>query len=259
MCAMKVTILGCGAAPGVPSISTGWGVCDPANPRNRRRRASILVEQGATRLLVDTSPDLRQQLLDSGTRRFDAVVFTHGHADHIHGIDELREINRVTEEPLAVFAPQETLDVLNARFAYVFKGIPPGQSIFRPWLVPTMVEPGRSFQIGGIPVQAFLQDHGNSTTMGYRFGDVAYSTDVLELPEAARAIVRGAKLWIVGAYRLTPHPTHAHVAKVLEWVADLKPERTVITHMSNEIDYDSLKAGLPGHVIPGHDGLEIEV
>lgn len=259
MCAMKVTILGCGAAPGVPSISTGWGVCDPANPRNRRRRASILVEEGATRLLVDASPDLRQQLLDSDTRRFDAVVFTHGHADHIHGIDELREINRVTEKPLAAFAPRETLDVLQTRFAYVFKGIPPGQSIFRPWLVPSLVEPGKPFQVRQISVQPFLQDHGLSMTVGYRFGDVVYSTDVLELPEAAREVIRGAKLWIVGAYRLTPHPTHAHVAKVLDWVADLKPERAVITHMSNEIDYDALKAQLPSHVTPAHDGLVVEV
>ncbi|MCA0201623.1 MAG: MBL fold metallo-hydrolase [Proteobacteria bacterium] len=256
---MKVTILGCGSAPGVPAISSGWGDCDPANPRNRRRRASILVEEGGTRLLVDTSPDLRQQLLDTGTRTFDAVIFTHGHADHIHGIDELREVNRVTEKPLPVYGVRETLDVLRDRFGYVFKGIPPGASIFRPWLVPSEIEPGTPFQVGQISVLPFLQDHGGSSTIGYRFGDVVYSTDILDLPEAARDVVRGAKLWIVGAFGLTPHPTHAHVAKVLDWIAALKPARAVITHMSNAIDYETLKAQVPGHVIPAHDGLEMEV
>lgn len=256
---MKVTILGCGSAPGVPTISSGWGACDPANPRNRRRRASILVEEGATRLLVDTSPDLRQQLLDADVRAFDAVLFTHGHADHIHGIDELREVNRVTGKPLAAYGTRETLDVLHARFEYVFKGIPPGTPIFRPWLAPVTVAAGTPFSVRQIPVSPFLQDHGNSTTIGYRFGDIVYSTDILDLPEAARDIVRGAKLWIVGAFGFEPHPTHAHVAKVLEWIAELKPERAVITHMSNAIDYETLKARLPGHVTPAHDGMVIEV
>lgn len=256
---MKITILGCGSAPGVPAISSGWGACDPTNPRNRRRRASILVEEGVTRLLVDTSPDLRQQLLDAGTRTFDAVVFTHGHADHIHGIDELREVNRVTAKPLPAYATRETLDVLQDRFGYAFKGIPPGASIFRPWLVPAEVVPGRCFEVGQISALPFLQDHGGSATVGYRFGDVVYSTDILDLPDAARDVVRGAKLWIVGAFGLAPHPTHAHVAKVLDWIADLKPAQAIITHMSNAIDYEALKARIPSHVVPAYDGLVVEV
>lgn len=255
---MKVTILGCGSAPGVPAISTGWGACDPTNPRNRRRRASILVEQGATRLLVDASPDLREQLLDAGVRTVNAVIFTHPHADHIHGLDELREINRVTGQPLPIFAPADTITVLRDRFAYAFKGIPPGAPMFRPWLVPTAIAPGAAFQIGEIPVQPFLQDHGNCTTIGYRFGDMVYSTDILELPEASRPAVRGAKVWIVGAYGTSPHPTHAHVAKAVAWIEDLKPERAVITHMSNAIDYETLRATLPAHILPAHDGLVIE-
>lgn len=259
MCAMKVTILGCGSAPGVPAISTGWGACDPANPRNRRRRASILVEEGATRLLVDTSPDLRQQLLDAEVRTMDAVIYTHAHADHIHGVDELREINRVTKQPLAVYGTADTIEQIQARFGYAFKGIPAGAPVFRPWLVPTLVEPGTPFQVQEIAVVPFTQDHGNCETIGYRFGDVVYSTDILELPEAARVSVRGAKLWIVGAYGLAPHPTHAHVAKVLKWIAELKPDSALITHMSNDIDYENLSAQLPNNVQPAYDGLVIEV
>ena len=258
MCAMKVTILGSGSAPGVPSISTGWGDCDPINPRNRRRRASILVEEGATRLLVDTSPDLRQQMLDAQVQTVDAVIYTHAHADHIHGLDELREVNRVTKQPLAAYGTADTLQQIQARFGYAFKGIPDGAPIFRPWLVPNIIAAGTPFQVQEIAVVPFAQDHGNCETIGYRFGDVVYSTDILELPEAARVSIRGARLWIVGAYGLTPHPTHAHVAKALKWIADLKPERAIITHMSNHIDYETLKAQLPSHIEPAYDGLTVE-
>jgi len=256
---MKVTILGSGAAPGVPSISTGWGVCDPDHPRNRRLRASILVEQGGTCLLVDTSPDLRQQLLDADVRTLDGVLFTHAHADHLHGIDEVREVNRVIGGPIGAYATQETLTAIAGRFAYVFAGIPPGTPIFRPWLEPRAITPDEPFTVGGITVHPFVQDHGHSETLGYRFGDVVYSTDILELPPRSREIVRGAKLWIVGAYGLAPHPTHAHVEKVLEWIRELAPERGIITHMSNGIDYETLRRELPEHVSPAHDGLAIEV
>lgn len=259
MCAMKVTILGCGSAAGVPAISSGWGACDPSNPKNRRLRSSIVVEEGATRILIDTSPDLRQQLLTAEVRTFDAVIYTHTHADHIHGLDELREVNRVTGKPLMAFGVPETLDLLRSRFAYAFEGIPPGSSIFRPWLIPAAIAPGTPFQVRQITVLPFLQDHGFSTTIGYRFGDVVYSTDVLELPEASRNVVRGAKLWIVGAYTLRPHPTHAHVAKVLGWIAEMNPRQAVLTHMGNEIDFETLRAELPAHVQPAYDGMALEI
>lgn len=258
MCAMKVTILGCGAAPGVPAISNGWGACDPAEPRNRRQRASILVEEGPTRVLIDTSPDLRAQLLGANVRHLDAVLFTHAHADHIHGIDELREINRAMGRPLVAYATDETFVLLRARFGYVFEGIPQGAPFFRPWLTPSVIVPGGTFSVGSMKVTPFLQDHGRSaTTIGYRLEDVVYSTDILDLPAASKPVVAGAKLWIVGAYSTAPHPTHAHVARVLDWVEELKPQRAVITHMSNAIDYQTLARTLPAHVVPAYDGLEI--
>jgi phosphoribosyl 1,2-cyclic phosphate phosphodiesterase len=218
------------------------------------------VEEGAGLVLVDTSPDLRQQLLDAGTRTLDGVVYTHGHADHIQGLDELREINRSMGGPLAIHGPAETIEILKARFPYAFKGIPPGSAIFRPWLLPSVVEPGAAFKVGPVTVHPFLQDHGpGGRTFGYRFGDIVYSTDLLELPEAARAAVRGARLWIVGGYSYLPHPTHAHIAKVLDWIAELKPARALITHMSNAVDYGALAAELPINVAPAYDGLTVEV
>jgi phosphoribosyl 1,2-cyclic phosphate phosphodiesterase len=257
---MKVTILGCGYAPGVPAIATGWGRCDPENPRNRRRRSSVLIEEQGVRVLVDCSPDLREQLLDAGVNRLDGVIFTHGHADHIHGLDELREINRVIARSLPVWGSAETLEALETRFAYAFQGIPPGAPVFRPWLVPTVIQPTQQFDVAGLPIQAFAQDHGFSTTIGYRFGDIVYSTDLMDLTPASKDCIRGAKLWIVGALQEAPHPTHAHVERVLGWVEEIKPRRTVLTHMSNDLDYDRLVSHvLPVGVTPAFDGLTIEI
>ena len=262
---MKITILGCGAAPGVPSVSTGWGRCNPANPKNRRRRASVLVqeglvEEGGKTLLVDCSPDLRDQLLDANVRRLDAVFFTHAHADHIHGLDELREVNRAMRGPIPVYGTAETLDVLKHRFAYAFEGIPEGKPIFRPWLIPHVIAPGQDIAVGSIRVRAFTQDHGYSTTIGYRFADFAYSTDLMELPADSKEIIRGARLWIVGALQEAPHPTHASLEQVLAWTRDLRPARVVLTHMSNDLDYDTLVEHLlPAGVTPGFDGFTAEV
>ena len=256
---MKVTILGCGSAAGTPSVSGGWGKCDPANPKNRRSRASILVEEGPTAILVDTSPDLRQQMLDVGIQSLDAVLYTHVHADHIHGIDELREITRLTKTALPVYGTAETLEELAARFAYVFKPVPADGLVFRPWLTPTVITPAERFAVGPVMVESILQIHGPGTTVGFKFGDLIYSTDLVDLPEASKAVIAGAKLWIVGALSDVPYFTHAHVAKVLDWVAELKPQRTVITHMSNALDYDRLAAQLPECVTPAFDGMVFEV
>jgi len=257
---MKVTILGSGSAAGVPSVSGGWGKCDPANPKNRRRRASILVEEGPTSILVDSSPDLREQMLDAKIRRLDAVLYTHAHADHIHGLDELREVCRIIKGPLPVYATPETMAMLETRFGYAFKGIPPGKPVFRPWLTPSLITPAESFSVGNIKVTSFLQDHGYSTTtLGYGFGDVVYSTDLIELPEASKAAIKGAKVWILGVLGDMPYPTHVHLDKALEWIEELKPARTIITHMSNALDYDTMLAHLPVGVTPAFDGMVVEV
>jgi phosphoribosyl 1,2-cyclic phosphate phosphodiesterase len=255
---MKVTILGCGPAPGVPAVSSGWGQCDPANPKNRRRRASVFVQQDTTGLLIDTSPDLRQQMLDAEIRRLDGVLFTHGHADHIHGIDELREINRITRGAIPAFADVETFKVLESRFAYVFQGIGRGETFYRPWLQATVIDT-KPFNVGPLTIQPFHQDHGYSTTVGYRIGNFAYSTDVLSLPPDSRAVLKDLDLWIVGALHGKPHPTHASVEQVLTWIADLNPRRAIITHMSNALDYDTLVRELPVGVTPAFDGMTIEI
>lgn len=257
---MKVTILGCGSAGGVPNISVGWGKCDPANPKNRRRRASILVEDGPTRILVDTSPDLREQLIDANVRHLDAVLFTHGHADHIHGIDDIREICRVTRAPLPIYATPETMQILETRFGYVFKGIPPGSPIFRPWLVPNLIAPTETFSIGTIKIRPFPQDHGfGAVTMGFDFGGIIYSTDVVQIPEISKPFIAGTKVWIVDALADMPFPTHATLDQALAWIAELKPHRAVLTHMSNALDYDTMMARLPVGVTPAYDGMVIEV
>ena len=213
---------------------------------------------------MDTSPDLRDQLLDANVKRLDGVLFTHAHADHIHGLDELREVNRLMRGPIPVYGTAETLKVLEFRFDYAFQGIPEGKPIFRPWLIPHVIEPGQEITLGSVggPIRtkAFIQDHGYSTSIGFRFADFAYSTDVLELPADSKEIIRGVKLWVVSALQEAPHHTHASLEQVLAWVKDLAPVRTVITHMSNDLDYDHMiEHLLPVGVTPGFDGLTVTV
>jgi phosphoribosyl 1,2-cyclic phosphate phosphodiesterase len=255
---MRVTILGCGAAGGVPSLGHGWGRCDPAEPKNRRTRSSILVEEGGTALLVDTSPDLRDQMLRVETRHLDGVLYTHEHADHLHGIDDLREINRAMQAPIPVWAMADVLEGIQRRFGYVLEPLAEGATnYYKPVLTPNpIVGP---FRVGGIPVIPFDQDHGFCRTTGFRFGPLAYSTDVVALPEDSFAALAGIEVWIVGCLSDTPHPTHAHVDKALEWIARIGPRRAYLTHLSPRLDYRALAERLPPHVRPAHDGLTIEV
>ncbi len=252
---MKITILGCGSSMGVPLVGEGWGDCDPNEPKNRRLRASILVEEGATRLLVDTSPDLRQQLLSAGVNRLDAVLYTHAHADHLHGIDDIRAINVTLKGPLDVYADPETLGIIQDRFGYVFQPLK-GDYYYKPTLVPHVID--GPFRIGDIAIRSFRQDHGFSKSLGFRFGDVAYSTDVLALDEQAFEILESVDLWIVDAFRKVPHATHTHLERTLEWIERVKPRRAVLTHMTQWLDYNWLKSVLPAHVEPAYDGMVLE-
>lgn len=256
---MRVTMLGCGPSWGVPRIGGEWGACDPANPRNRRRRVSVLVETGGAILLIDTSPDLREQLLDAEVRRIDAVLFTHAHADHLHGIDDLRSVNWLMQRGIPVFASAQTLADISRRFGYVFDPVKSdGQfAYYKPVLEPQAID--GPFRAAGVDVMPFLQDHGFSKTLGFRIGAVAYSTDVIELDEAAFATLRGVELWIVDCIRRKPHVTHAHLEKTLRWIARVKPRRAVLTHMDESLDYETLRRELPAGVEPGYDGLVIEL
>ncbi|HZK89002.1 MAG TPA: MBL fold metallo-hydrolase [Stellaceae bacterium] len=254
---MKVTMLGCGPSTGVPAIGPDWGDCDPGDARNRRRRASILIECRGQTILIDTSPDLREQLLDARVRRLDAVILTHAHADHLHGIDDLRSINRLMGRAIPLYANAATLAELRIRFGYVFDPVPADGYVYKPHVEPHPID--GPFSAAGIDIVPFVQDHGFSKTLGFRIGALGYSTDVVELDDLAFAALAGIELWIVDCLKPTPHPTHSHIEKTLAWVERVKPRRAVLTHMDRQLDYARLAARLPPGVEPGHDGLVIEL
>tara|TARA_R110002167_G_scaffold82959_3_gene225974 strand:- start:696 stop:1466 length:771 start_codon:yes stop_codon:yes gene_type:complete len=250
---LRVTILGCGTSGGVPRADGEWGVCDPNEPRNRRRRASILVQSAETNLIVDTAPDLREQCLDAGLKRIDGVLYTHAHADHIMGIDDLRAFMLRQRQAIEVYADAATLGVLTDRFDYVFAGAHGYPAICEPHVIEG------PFAVGDLEVTSFQQLHGGMKTLGFRFGSVAYSTDVNELPEDSKAALRDLDVWIVDCLRPEPHWTHAHLDLTLSWIEELKPRRAILTHMTWEFDYHDLKARLPAHVEPAYDGMVIEL
>jgi phosphoribosyl 1,2-cyclic phosphate phosphodiesterase len=260
----KVTLLGCGASGGVPLLGGEdergqWGACDPSEPRNRRTRSSVVVEDAVGhRLLIDAGPDLRAQMLACGIGRLDAVVFTHTHADHVMGIDELRIVNRIIGGPLDAFGSYVTLSELKTRFEYAFRPAPP-QGFFRPALVPRPVAPGEWATMGGMPVRVLRQDHLVTETLGFRVGRFAYSTDVVAMTEDTLAALDGLDTWVVGCLQRAPHLLHAGLDQVLGWVARLRPRRTVLTHMSQDMDWAWMRANLPPGIEPGHDGMVLEV
>jgi phosphoribosyl 1,2-cyclic phosphate phosphodiesterase len=254
---MKATVLGCGPSWGVPAIGPDWGRCDPTEPRNYRRRCSLLVESRGSALLIDTSPDLRQQLLNAGTARLDAVLLTHAHADHLHGIDDLRIVNKLIQRPIPFYASAASLAEVEHRFAYALMPAVPGKPMYRPTLTAQQID--GPFSAGGMPVVPFAQSHGYGTSLGFRIGKLAYSTDVADLDDKAFAALAGVELWVVDCLRREPHPTHSHLAKTLAWIERVGPRRAVLTHMDQSLDYRELSAELPPGVEPGYDGLTIEV
>lgn len=252
---MKIRILGSGTSSGVPRIGPDWGECDPAEPRNRRTRASVLVEHEGVRILVDTSPDLREQLLAAEIDTVDAVIWTHDHADHVHGIDDLRQLFHAAGRPIRCLARPATLAVVTERFGYVVKGehgYPPVAA----------VEPlPDKVRIGAVDVSVVDQPHGRIASAGLRFeagkAAIGYATDFHELTSAMRAHYSGLDVWVVDALRRRPHPSHPTLDAALGWIAELRPHRSALVHMDHSMDYATLAAALPDGVEPGYDGLEL--
>ena len=262
---LTFTILGCGSSGGVPRPALGWGACNPANPKNRRRRTSLLVERrtaaGVTRVLVDTSPDLREQLLDAGIDWLDAVLFTHEHADHTHGIDDLRGLFIHRRKRVPVYLDDRTSQMMHQRFGYCFEQ-PPG-SDYPPIVRAHRLAAGEPVPIDGeggrITALPFLQEHGDIPSLGFRFGGFAYSCDLNGLPPASVTALGGLDVWIVDALRYTPHPSHFSVDETLAWIERLKPRRAILTNLHSDLDYDELRSRLPAHVEPAHDGLSLQL
>jgi phosphoribosyl 1,2-cyclic phosphate phosphodiesterase len=262
---MRITLLGTGGSAGVPMIGGAdgagdWGACDPAEPRNLRTRSSIVIENSLDqRLLIDTSPDMRTQFLANRVRGVDAVLFTHAHADHVTGIDDVRILNRIANRPLEAFATRATLDEITRRFGYVFAPWD-GQGFYRPVLTARLVSPGDTVRTIGLDVTLFSQGHGRIETLGLRIGPFGYSTDVVHLDEAAFGALAGVDTWVVGCFlRHERHTTHANLTAVLEWVERVRPRRTVLTHMGTDMDWGWLRANLPAGVEAGYDGMVLDV
>jgi phosphoribosyl 1,2-cyclic phosphate phosphodiesterase len=260
---LTLTILGCGSSAGVPRPALGWGKCDPNNPKNRRRRCSLLVErrseQGTTRIVIDTSPDLREQLIDAEVDHIDAVFLTHEHADQTHGIDDLRSVVLHQRRRIPVYLNQSTAKEIVLRFSYCFVS-PPG-SEYPPICDHLSIEGGESRSIdgrgGAVTLSAFNTQHGNIPALGYRIGDAAYTPDISDIPRESWPLLQNLGLWIIDGLRYTPHPSHFSISDALAWIDRFKPKRAVITNMHSDLDYEVLRKSLPADVIPAHDGMRL--
>ncbi len=260
----RFTILGCGSSGGVPRIGMTWGACDPNNPKNRRRRCSALVERfgkgGQTAVLIDTSPDLREQILSVRLMALDGVLYTHDHADHTHGIDDLRMVTFAMKRRVDVYFDAATGKSLTERFAYCFKT--PDGSTYMPILNGHLIDGIAPVAIAGpggtLIAQPIMQTHGDIPSLGYRVSNLAYSPDISAIPASSVALLEGLDVWVVDALRHTPHESHFSVKQALQWVERLKPKRTILTHMTSELDYETLRRDLPDGVEPAYDGMTVE-
>ena len=256
---MQITILGCGSSAGVPAIGNYWGNCNPKNPKNRRLRCSILIKSDKSQILIDASPDLRQQLLSANVTYIDGVLITHAHADHIHGIDDFRYLNHIMNKHINLYAKSAVIDEIRKKFNYVFDDLVPESNGFyyKPCLIPNEIS--GQFQIKDLKIKSFQQNHGFGETTGFRINNIAYSTDVVELNEKAFSNLHDLDLWIVDCLRFKAHKTHSHFEKTMEWVNKIKPKKTILTHMNFEVDYDEITKKLPKNCYAGYDGLKIKV
>lgn len=262
---MRCTLLGTGSSGGVPRVGGDWGACDPNEPKNRRRRCSILIEKqdaagGRTSVLIDTSPDLREQLLDAGVRDLDAIVYTHEHADQVHGIDDVRPLVIQRGAPMPVFMNASTREILTRRFDYCFEG----RGGYPPILdIQPDIEPAQPFSVSGaggeVTLLPFDMEHGRIRCLGFRINDFAYCNDVSGLPDNAMAALQGLDTLVIDALRYRDHPTHANVSQALDWIAELRPRRAVLTNMHVDLDYTTLKGELPDGVEPGFDGMVLDI
>jgi phosphoribosyl 1,2-cyclic phosphate phosphodiesterase len=261
MAELKFTVLGCGSSGGVPRLGGHWGACDPANPKNIRRRCSLLIERfdddGATRVIIDTSPDMRSQLLDAGIGALDAVVYSHSHADHVHGLDDLRMIVFNTRNRLPVWADGATQNDLISRFGYAF--VQPEGSPYPPILNMHTIKGDITIDGAGgaIVLTPFKVNHGAIDSLGFRIADLAYLPDVADIYDAAWPVLDGLDCWIVDALRYTPHPSHSHLENTLAWIARVKPKRAVLTNMHIDLDYETVKEETPDHITPAFDGMTL--
>ncbi|WP_321336940.1 MBL fold metallo-hydrolase [Breoghania sp.] len=261
----RFTILGCGSSGGVPRIGNDWGHCDPSQPRNRRRRCSLVVERiaadgGRTQVLIDTGPDMRQQLIDADVGNLDAVLYTHAHADHIHGIDDLRQIAIHNRARVPVYMDETTAERAHAAFGYCFT-TPPGSG-YPPILEEARLTPGEPVTIvgegGPITALPIAVNHGEINALGFRIAGLAYMPDVKAIPEESVPALEGLDVWILDALRPRTHPSHFSLDDALDWLERMKPARGILTNMHVDLDYDTLVETLPNGIEPAHDGMVIE-
>lgn len=257
---LDFTVLGCGSSGGIPRADGNWGDCDPTEPKNRRSRCSLLVRrgegQGATTVVIDTSPDFRTQMINAQVRRLDAVLYTHDHADQVHGIDDVRAYFLQNRRRIPTWMDQATYDSLTARFRYIFESEGGYPAIMEPWLIPPHGEAWVVDGPGGeIPVKTFDVEHGDIRAVGYRIGDVAYTPDVGGISEQGFDALADLDVWIVDALRWTTHPSHSHVEQTLEWIARARPRKAILTNMHIDLDYNALASRLPANAIPAFDGM----